>query len=99
MSSNIKDSGFNFIVDNDNNIRAELDFIKLQTINIKTVKRGRYITDPALVPDELKDKNILWIDEPVVVTAITEEGNEIPIYLSNLENQVNIEHKVIEPEE
>lgn len=87
--------GFNIEVDNDGNMILEPGFLQLDNIKVLLVKRGRYIADPALVPPELQDKNILWIEEPPVVTATTKSGNEINVYV----NQVITEFKEVHPDD
>lgn len=85
--------GFNIEVDADGNMTLEPSVLRLSNINVKLVRRGRYISDPALVPPELQDKNIFWVDEPPVVTATTHKGNHIDLYVET----VTTEHEVIEP--
>lgn len=87
--------GFNATVDNDGKLTLEPSHLQLTQINVLLVKRGRYITDPALVPPELQDKNILWVQEPPVVSAITKSGEEIPVYVE----QVITEFKTVHPED
>ena len=45
------------------------------------------------------DDNILWINEPIKVTAITESGKEIDVVLTNIDNQLNMEHRTIHPDD
>jgi hypothetical protein len=80
----LSDHGFNIEVDNDGKVSLEPGFLQLEQIDVRMVRRGRYIADPALVPPELQDKNILWIDEPPVVTATTKNGNEINVYVTQV---------------
>lgn len=90
---------FETIVDSDGNVCIEPTVLKLQTLNVKTTKRGMYKADPLLVPEVLKDDNILWINEPIKVTAITESGKEIDVVLTNIDNQLNMEHRTIHPDD
>lgn len=94
ISNLLTDAGLSIHSDGEN-VRIEPEYIKLQSIHIKTVKRGRFIADPSTVPEELQDKNILWVNEPATVTAITEDGREINVYLSNMDAQVVHNHEVI----
>ncbi len=80
----LADHGFNIEVDFDGKVSLEPFFLHLEQIDVRMVRRGRYISDPAFVPAELQDKNILWIDEPPVVTATTKNGNEINVYVTQV---------------
>lgn len=86
--------GFSAVVDNDGKLTLEPSHLQLTQINVVLTKRGRYITDPALVPPELQEKNILWVQEPPVVTAITKSGAEIPVYVE----QVITKFKTVHPD-
>ena len=77
-------------------ITIEPEYLKLKSIHIKTVKRG-HIKGIMKPYDQLTDEDIFWVDEPVTVTAITESGNEINVYLSDLDAQVVHNHEVIDP--
>jgi hypothetical protein len=77
---------------------GQIDHIKLVHINIELTKRRMYITDPELVPDELKDANILTVDEPPRVTAILTNGEEVPILFTNPASQVTINQNVVGPD-
>lgn len=92
----LTDAGLALHFDGDT-VVVEPEYLKLQSIHIKTVKRGRFIADPSSVPEELQDKNIFWVNEPVQVTAITESGREINVHLSNMESQVVHNHEVLDP--
>lgn len=83
----------------DGEVIAEMSNIRVATLKVDLIRRGRYITDPALVPPELEDNNILWVDEPPVVTAVLDSGEEIPVYFTNPENQLVITKRVIHPDE
>lgn len=76
--------GFNIEVDTNGNLSLEPSVLRLEQIDVRLVRRGRYVSDPALCPPELEDKNILWIDEPPVVTAITKNGNEINVLVTQV---------------
>jgi hypothetical protein len=90
-------NGFVITTDGDD-VKIEPSNLRLQQIKIHTVKKGMYKADPRIVPEPLKDDNIFWRDLPPEVTAITESGEEIPVYLSNVENQVLWNHEVKDPE-
>jgi hypothetical protein len=84
MSKALNGSGLEFTVDNAGEMIITPSHLRLDNIKVELVKRGRYIADPALVPPELQDKNILWIDEPPVVSATTINGDEIPVYVQTV---------------
>lgn len=81
---------------NDEQLTIEPTVLRLKSITVNTVRRGRYITDPAFVPEELKDKNILWVDEPAKFYAVTESGEEIPVYCSE---GITHNHQEIHPDD
>lgn len=87
--------GFKIVYDKEH-LTIEPSVLRLNCLKVKTVKRGMFKTDPALVPPELKEDNVFWIDEPVEITAITESGEEIPVYA---QEGVTVNHEVIRPEE
>ena len=91
----LTDAGLSLYLDG-TDITIEPEYLELKSIHIKTVKRGhiKSIMKPA---DQLTDEDIFWVNEPVTVTAITESGNEIKVYLSDLEAQVVHNHEVIDP--
>lgn len=93
------DSGLGFSWNTEEGLKLEHQFIRLQSIRAKVTKRGMYITDPHRVPIELQDKNIVYIDEPIEVIAITQDGKEIEVILTNLQEQLKIEYETIEPTE
>ena len=65
----------------------------------RSVSQSRYASaDPALVPPELKDDNILWIDEPPQVSMQTETGNEVDIIFTDPENMITLHQEVIHPD-
>lgn len=92
-------AGFSIVFDGDN-VRVEPSHIRVKHMRIKTVRRGRYISDPALCPPELASKNIIWIDEPPEAFATTENGEEIPIHFSPDDSGefVFLEHEDIHPD-
>ena len=98
-SDMIAKAGLSTQVDSDGNIILEPEYIKVQTIKVKIIKRGMYIKDPNLVPHEFKEDNILWVNQPTQVTAITESGKEIPIHLTNLDQQLIIDYETIHPDD
>lgn len=80
----------------DGEITVKPEYLKLQSIHIKQVRRGH--VKSAIKPlDELTDDDILWVDEPPTFTAITEDGDEINVYLSNKEAQLVHNYEVIDP--
>lgn len=85
--------GLNAYVNSDGEIKIEPSYLRLQSIKVKAIKRGMYITDPGLVPPELKDANIHYVNEPPVVTGITESGAEITIDVID----VQIDYETVEP--
>ena len=59
------------------------DHIKLKSIHVVSVTKRMYIVDPDRVPPELADKNILSVQQPIVVTATTEDDRVIPVILTD----------------
>lgn len=95
----LADTGLSVNIDQEGNLKLEPQYIKIQTIKVKMVREGMYKTDPRLVPPELKDENIFWRDLPIEATAITEDGDEIPVLLTNMAQQFVLEREVIDPAE
>ena len=91
----LTDAGLSLQV-TDDGITVKPEYLKLQSIHVKQVRRGhvRGILKPS---DELTDDDIFWVDEPPIVTAITEDGDEINVYLSNREAQIVHNYEVIDP--
>lgn len=85
---------------NEKLLKQELgDHIKLSSLAILMVRRRMYIVDPRRVPKELKDKNILEVQDPIQVTAVTTDGREIPVILQNIAQQLVINTEVVGPDE
>lgn len=95
MSKALNNSGLNFTVDVEGEMSINPSFLRLDNIKVELVKRGRYVADPALVPPELQDKNILWVEEPPAVTATTTTGDEIPVYVQT----VTTEYREVHPDD
>ena len=96
ISKTLADAGLLLHLDG-TNITIEPEYLKLKSIHIKTVKRGR-IKSTMKPADQITDEDIIWVNEPVEVTAITESGNEINVYLSDVDAQVVHNHEyVIDP--
>lgn len=91
----LTDAGLSLQV-TDDEITVKPEYLKLQSIHIKQVRRG-HIKSTLKPLDELTDDDIFWVNEPPVVTAITEDGDEINVYLSNKEAQVVYNYEVIDP--
>lgn len=95
ISIALNEAGLQFEVDNAGKMIITPSVLQLEHIDVLLVRRGRYIADPALVPPELQEKNILWLDEPAKVSATTKTGNEIIV----LVDQVTTTQKTIHPED
>lgn len=77
-----------------------LDHIRVHSLKVHQIRRGRFIRDPHYVPPEMQDENILWVDEPLEITAVMdpEFDIEIPV-LTNPETQLTWTKTVIDPRE
>lgn len=95
MSKALNNSGLSFTVDADGEISVTPSFLRLDSIKVELVKRGKYISDPGLVPPELQDKNVLWVNEPPVVTGTTTAGDEIRVYVQT----VVTEYREVHPDD
>ena len=95
LANIITDAGFSLQV-TDDEITVKPEYLKLQSIHINQVRRGR-VKSLVKPVDELTDDDIFWVNEPPVVTAITEDGDEINVYLSNKEAQIVHNYEVIDP--
>lgn len=72
--------------------------ILLKKLDIKIIRRQRYIQDPHYVPEERRHENIIEIPE-FDVTATLRNGEQVPVIIERGEDMINISNVVIEPEE
>lgn len=91
----LSDAGLSLAIEGDD-VVLKPQFLRLQSIHMKTVRRGHFKS--TLKPiEEMTDDDILWVDEPPVFTAITQDGDEIDVHLSNREAQLVHNYDVIDP--
>ena len=72
--------------------------ILLKKLDIKIIRRQRYIENPRYVPEERRHENIIEIPE-FDVTATLRNGEQVPVIIERGEDMINISNVVIEPEE
>lgn len=75
-------SGIKLSYDGDE-LAIEPTVLRMKYITINTAREAIYKTNPAYVPPELQQDNLMWIERPPEYYAITNTGEKIPLYLTD----------------